>query len=325
MSKKKILVLGSTGQDGSTICKYLVKKNFKVFGLVRKSSTGNLKNLKEIVNFPNFKILHGDLLDLISIEKIIREIRPHEIYNFADQDHVRWSFEVPSYSFDVTGASVVKILEIIKNHSSKSKFFQPLSSNIFGGSKSKKQNEQEKFSPLSIYALGKVSAFYACEMYKKVHNLKVYSAIFYNHESKVRPEEYVTRKITKSVARIFHGKQKKIVLGDIKAKIDWGYAEDYVEAAYNIMQLKTPDYFIIGSGKAHTVEYFLKKSFEYVGLNYKRYLKINKKLIRPVKNSTLVANTFKARRKFNFKNKRSLDTIISIMMENDLKLEASSQ
>ena len=218
MRKKKILVLGSTGQDGSTICKYLVKKNFKVFGLVRKSSTGNLKNLKEIINFPNFKILHGDLLDLISIEKIIREIRPHEIYNFADQDHVRWSFEVPSYSFDVTGASVVKILEIIKNHSSKSKFFQPLSSNIFGGSKSKKQNEQEKFSPLSIYALGKVSAFYACEMYKKVHNLKVYSAIFYNHESKVRPEEYVTRKITKSVARIFHGKQKKIVLGDIKAK-----------------------------------------------------------------------------------------------------------
>ena len=162
-------------------------------------------------------------------------------------------------------------------------------------------------------------------MYKKVHNLKVYSAIFYNHESKVRPEEYVTRKITKSVARIFHGKQKKIVLGDIKAKIDWGYAEDYVEAAYNIMQLKTPDYFIIGSGKAHTVEYFLKKSFEYVGLNYKRYLKINKKLIRPIKNSTLVANTFKAQRKFNFKNKRSLDTIISIMMENDLKLEASSQ
>ena len=325
MSKKKILVLGSTGQDGSTICKYLVKKNFKVFGLVRKSSTGNLKNLKEIINLPNFKILHGDLLDLISIEKIIREIRPHEIYNFADQDHVRWSFEVPSYSFDVTGASVIKILEIIKNHSSKSKFFQPLSSNIFGGSKSKKQNEQEKFSPLSIYALGKVSAFYACEMYKKVHNLKVYSAIFYNHESKVRPEEYVTRKITKSVARIFHGKQKKIVLGDIKAKIDWGYAEDYVEAAYNIMQLKTPDYFIIGSGKAHTVEYFLKKSFEYVGLNYKRYLKINKKLIRPIKNSTLVANTFKAQRKFNFKNKRSLDTIISIMMENDLKLEASSQ
>ena len=324
MSKKKILVLGATGQDGSIICKYLVKKGFKVFGLARKSATGNLKNLQEIINLPNFNILHGDLLDLISIEKIIREIKPQEIYNFADQDHVRWSFEVPSYSFDVTGSSVVKLLEIIKNHSPKSKFFQPLSSNIFGGSKKNKQNENEMFSPLSIYALGKVSAFYACEMYKKVHNLKVYSAIFYNHESEVRPEEYVTRKITKSVARIFYGKQKKIYLGDIKAKIDWGYAQDYVEAAYNIMQQKKPDYFVIGSGKGFTVEYFLKKSFEYVGLNYKKYLKVNKKLVRPSKNSTLIANTLKAQKVFKFKNKTDINKIIALMMENDLKLESNN-
>ena len=324
MSKKKILVLGATGQDGSLLCNYLVKKKFKVFGLARKSATGNLKNLKEIINLPNFKILHGDLLDLISIEKILREIKPHEIYNFADQDHVRWSFEVPSYSFDVTGSSVVKLLEIIKNHSPKSKFFQPLSSNIFGGNKKKKQSEKEEFTPLSIYALGKVSAFYACEMYKKIHNLKVYSAIFYNHESEVRPEEYVTRKITKSAARIFLGKQKKISLGDIQAKIDWGYAKDYVEAAYNIMQLKKPDYFVIGSGKAYTVEYFLKKSFEYVGLNYKKYLQINRKLIRPIKNSTLVANTSKAKKVFKFRNKTNLDKIISIMMENDLKIESNN-
>ena len=268
--------------------------------------------------------MHGDLLDLISIEKIIRDIKPQEIYNFADQDHVRWSFELPSYSFDVTGSAVVKLLEIIKNHSPNSKFFQPLSSNIFGGSKKSKQNENEAFTPLSIYALGKVSAFYACEMYKKVHNLKVYSAIFYNHESEVRPEEYVTRKITKSVARIFYGKQQKIQLGDIKAKIDWGYAEDYVEAAYNIMQLKKPDYFIIGSGKAYTVEYFLKKAFDYVGLDYKKYLKINKKLIRPSKNSTLVANTSKAQKTFKFRNKTNINKIIALMMENDLKLESNN-
>ena len=272
MKKKKVLVLGATGQDGSFICKFLVKKNFDVYALVRKSATGNLSNLKELINHPNFKIRHGDLLDLISIEKTIREIKPNEIYNFADQDHVRWSFEVPTYSFDVTGSSVVKLLEIIKNHSPKSKFFQPLSSNIFGDTKKNKQNEGEKFSPLSIYALGKVTAYYACEMYKKVYNLKIYSAIFYNHESEIRPEEYVTRKITKSVARIYYGKQKKIQLGDIRAKIDWGYAKDYVEAAYEIMQLKKPDYFIIASGKSYSVEYFLKKSFEYVGLDYKKYL-----------------------------------------------------
>ena len=209
MKAKKILILGATGQDGSFICKLLVEKKFDVYALTRKSATGNLRNIKELLKYPNFKICHGDLLDLISIEKIIRDTKPQEIYNFADQDHVRWSFEVPSYSFDVTGSSVVKLLEIIKNHSPNSKFFRPLSSNIFGGTKKNKQNEEEKFSPLSIYALGKVTAYYACEMYKKVYNLKVYNAIFYNHESEVRPEEYVTRKITKSVARIFYNKQKK--------------------------------------------------------------------------------------------------------------------
>ena len=322
--KKKILVLGATGQDGSLICKFLVDKKFEVYGLARKSATGNLKNLKDLLNFKNFTICHGDLLDLISIEKLIRKIKPHEIYNFADQDHVRWSFEIPSYSFDVTGSSVVKILEIIKNHSPKSKFFQPLSSNIFGGSINKKQNENEQFSPLSIYALGKVTAFHACEMYKKIYNLKIYNAIYYNHESEFRPEEYVTRKITKSVAKIYHGKQKKIQLGDIKAKIDWGYAKDYVEVAYQIMQLKNPDFFVIGSGKSFSVEYFLKKSFEYVGLNYKNYLTINKKLLRRGKTATLVADTSKAKKIFNYKSKTNIDTIISIMMENDLKIESEN-
>ena len=205
---KKILILGATGQDGSFMAKLMHQKNYQVHCVVRKSATGNLKNIKELINKKNLFIHHGDLLDLMSIEKIINKIKPHEIYNFADQDHVRWSFEIPSYSFDVTGSSVVKILEIVKNCSPKSKFFQPLSSNIFGNSTKKKQNEKETFSPLSIYALGKVTAYYACQMYKAVYNLKIYNAIFYNHESEIRPEEYVTRKITKAAARIFYGKQK---------------------------------------------------------------------------------------------------------------------
>ena len=319
--KKKILILGVTGQDGSILAKYLLRKNFKVHGLVRKSATGNLVNIKTIIGNSNFFVHHGDLLDLISIEKIIRKVKPDEIYNFADQDHVRWSFEIPSYSFDITGSSVVKILEIIKNHSPKSKYFQPLSSNIFGNSKRIKQDENEKFSPLSIYALGKVTAYYACKMYSSVYGLKIYGAIFYNHESEFRPEEYVTRKITKSVARIFYGKQKKLILGDIKAKIDWGYAGDYVKAAYDIMQLKTPDFFIIASGKSHSVEFFAKKCFEYVGLNYKKYLGVDKKLFRPKRNSTLVGNANKARRLIKFKNKTNIQKLISIMMENDLRIE----
>ena len=184
MSKrKKILILGVTGQDGSFMAKYLMEKKYQVHGLVRKSATGNLKNIKNFLDKKNFFIHHGDLLDLISIENIIRKTKPDEIYNFADQDHVKWSFEIPSYSFDVTGAAVVKILDIIKNCSPRTKFFQPFSSNIFGNSSKKTQNETEEFSPLSIYALGKVTAYFACQLYRDIHGLKIYGAIFYNHES----------------------------------------------------------------------------------------------------------------------------------------------
>ena len=323
MRNKKILIFGVTGQDGSFLAKFLQKKNYLVHGLVRKSATGNLSNIKEILNKKNFFIHHGDLLDIISIEKIITKIKPDEIYNFADQDHVRWSFEIPSYSFDVTGSSVVKILEVLKNLSPKTKFFQPFSSNIFGKSKKKRQNEKDIFSPLSIYALGKVTAYYACQMYREVYGMKIYGAIFFNHESEIRAEEYVTRKITKSVARIFCGKQSELHLGDIKAKIDWGYAKDYIKAAYNIMQLSKPDVFVIGSGKSYTVEYFVKKCFQYVGLNYKKYLKINKKLIRLSKTTSLLADTSKAKKAFNFEIDTKLDKLISIMMENDLKIESN--
>ena len=162
-------------------------------------------------------------------------------------------------------------------------------------------------------------------MYRDVYGLKVYGAIFYNHESEVRPEEYVTRKISKAAARIFLGKQKKLYLGDIKAKIDWGYAKDYVKAAYKIMQLPNPDIFIIASGKSYSVESFAKKCFKYVGLNYKKYININKKLLRPSKNVTLVGDTSKAKKVFNFKAETNLDKIVSIMMENDLKIEMNNR
>ena len=319
--KNKILIFGVTGQDGSFMAKYLLKKNYHVHGLVRKSATGNLKNVDNLINKKNFTLHHGDLLDLISIEKIIKKVKPDEIYNFADQDHVKWSFDIPSYSFDVTGSSVVKILEIIRNSSPKSKFFQPFSSNIFGNTKKRKQNEKDTFSPLSIYALGKVAAYYACQMYREVYGLKVYGAIFYNHESEIRPSEYVSRKITKAVARIYYGKQKKLYLGDIKAKIDWGYAKDYVETAYKIMQLSKPDVFIIASGSSHSVEYFVNKCFKYVGLDFKKYVKIDKKLLRPSKTVSLIGDISKAKKVFNYKVKTNLDKLISIMMENDLEIE----
>lgn len=320
--KKKILILGVSGQDGSLLAEYLLsKKNILIFGLIRKSSNRNYENLKTCIKNKNFKIVNGDILDIFSIEKIIKETKPNEIYNFADQDHVRWSYQIPSYSFDVTAFSVLKLLEIIKNTNKKIKFFQPFTSNMFGNISKNKLNENEKFAPLSIYALSKASAFHIVEFYKKIFNLKVYGAIFFNHESERRTPEYVTRKITKAVARIFYNKQKKLYLGDIRGKIDWGYARDYVEASYKIMQLNKPNYFVIGSGKAYSIEFFVKKSFEYVGLDYKKYVFIDKKLFRKNKNKTLVADTSKAKKFFDFKIKTDISKLIKIMVENDLKIE----
>ena len=324
-NKKIALILGVTGQDGSFMAELLLKKGYVVHGLIRKSATGNLRNVSKIIESNKlFKIHHGDLLDFVSITNIISKIKPDEIYNFADQDHVRWSFELPSYSFAVTGASVINILEIIKEHSPKSKFFQPLSSNMFGGSNNSRQNETESLTPRSIYALGKVTAYHACKLYRDVFGLKICGAIFYNHESEIRPEEYVTRKITKAVARIYYGKQKTLKLGDVNAKIDWGYAKDYVEVSHKIMQQKKPDFFIIASGKKHSVLEFVKKSFNYVGLDYKKYIKIEKKLFRPSKTVSLVGNTNKARKILKYRTKTNLDKLISIMMENDLKLEKNN-
>ena len=319
--KKKILILGVTGQDGSLIAEHLLKKNTLIYGAIRKSSNRNYSNISNIMNKKNFEIVHWDLLDVHSIERIIKNVDPDEIYNFADQDHVRWSYEIPSYSFNVTAYSVLNILEVIKNTNKKIKFFQPFTSNMYGKTLKKKIDEDEKFSPQNIYALSKASAFHICEYYKNIFNLRIYGAIFFNHESERRTDEYVTRKITKGVAKIFYNKQKKLYLGDISAKIDWGYARDYVEAAHKIMQLKKPNYFVIGSGKAYSIKYFLKKTFEYVGLDYTKYVLIDKKLFRKSKNKILVADTSKAKKYFNYKPKTNIDKLIKIMIENDLKLE----
>ena len=324
MIKKKALVLGATGQDGSYMIDLLLKKNYQVHGLYRKSSVGNTNNLDHLIN--NNKVynkkffLHkGDLLDTVSLNNIISEINPKEIYNFADQDHVGWSYEIPSYSFRTTALSVIEILEIIRKKKQKIKFFQPISSNIFGETNISKQNEKTPPEPTSIYALAKTTAFYASKMYSKVYNLHICGAIFFNHESPKRHRDYVSKKIVQNVCEILHGKRKYIYLGNIKSKIDWGYAKEYVEYAWKIMQKKKPDFYVIGSGKNNSVEYFVKKCFRYVGLNYKKYIKIDKNLSRPSKTRNLLADTYKAKKDLNFKIKTNLDGLIKIMMDDELK------
>ena len=320
---KKAIVFGSTGQDGSYMCELLLKKNYKVFALVRKSATGNTKNLAHLIKDKKifekkFFLVRGDLNDHSSIHNLIIDIKPDEIYNFADQDHVGWSFSIPSYSLMTTSHSLINILETIKTYNKKIKYFHPLSSNMFGITNTKKQDEKTAFNPQSVYAISKVTCYYLCNLYRKVHNLKIYNAIFYNHESPRRSEEYVTSKIVKHVCDIYKKKRKFLELGDISARIDWGYAKEYVYFVQKIMQTKKPDVFIIATGKAHSVKEFAEKCFKYVGLDYKKYLKTNKKFLRPSKTSVLIGNTNKIKNTLKFKINYNLDKIIKIMMDHEL-------
>jgi GDPmannose 4,6-dehydratase len=324
MKKKNILILGVTGQDGSYMADFLLKKNYRVYGLIRKSATGNTKNINHILSNPklfnkSFFIEKGDLLDGISINNIIDKVKPDEIYNFADQDHVGWSQDIPLYSYSTTTLSVIQIFEFLKSKNKKIKYFQPVSSNMFGLSEENSLKEDSILSPASVYALAKSSTYLASKMYSTIHNLFICGAIFFNHESPRRSDEYVTKKIIKGVCDIYNGKKDFLYLGDISAKIDWGYAKDYVETAWKIMQQKKPDFFIIGTGKNTTVENFTRECFRYVDLDYKKYLKVDKNLLRSNKTKNLKADLTKAKKVLNYKVKTNIKQLIHIMMEHELK------
>ena len=321
---KKILIIGITGQDGSYMADFLLKKKVFVHGVIRKSATGNTKNINHIINNPkifnkSFFLHKGDLLDSISINNIISKISPDEIYNFADQDHVAWSRDIPLYSYSTTTLSVIQIFEFLKTQNKKIKFFQPVSSNMFGATKENSIKESSSLSPRSVYALAKSSTYLASKMYSNVNNLFICGAIFFNHESPRRSDEYVTTKIIKAACNIYQGKQKYLYLGDITAKIDWGYAKDYVEMAWEIMQQKKPDFFVIATGVNTSVEKFTSESFKFLGLDYKKYLKVNKQLLRSNKTKNLKANLNKSKTILKYKVKTNIKDLIKIMMNAELK------
>jgi len=321
---KKILILGVTGQDGSYMADFLLKKKISVHGVIRKSSTGNTKNINHIINNPkvfnkSFFLHKGDLLDAVSINNIINKTKPDEIYNFADQDHVAWSRDIPLYSFSTTTLAVIQIFEFLKIQDKKIKFFQPVSSNMFGATNENSLSENSNLSPKSVYALAKASTYLASKMYSNVNNLFISGAIFFNHESPRRSQEYVTTKIIKAACNIYYGKQKYLYLGDITAKVDWGYAKDYVEMAWKIMQQKKPDFFVIGTGINTSVEKFTSECFKFVGLDYKKYLKVDKKLLRSNKTKNLKANLNKSKKILKYKVKTNIQDLIKIMMKNELE------
>ncbi len=323
---KKALILGVTGQDGSYLAEVLLEKGYEVHGMVRRSATGNTRNIEHLIRDPEvfnrrFFLCRGDLADPTSLYRIISSIKPQEIYNEADQDHVGWSYDMVGFSADITGAAVGRILEIIRQVDSTIRFFQPCTSNMFGKTESTLQTETTPFNPQSPYACAKVLAYYLTRYYREAFGMFASTAILYNHESPRRTEEYVTRKITRSVARIACGKQDKLILGDLSARVDWGYAKEYMEAAWQMLQLDEPDDFIIATGEAHSVQEFVEEAFAVVNLRPEEYVVSSQDLFRPTKTGLLIGDTSKARAAFGFEPKVKFKELVKLMVEADLEAE----
>ncbi len=323
---KKALILGVTGQDGSYLAEVLLEKGYEVHGMVRRSATGNTRNIDHLISDPElfnhrFFLQRGDLADPTSLYRIITDVNPDEIYNEADQDHVGWSYDMVGFSADITGAAVGRILEIIRQVKPDIRFFQPCTSNMFGKAESRLQSEKTPFNPMSPYACAKVMAYHLTRYYRKAFGIFASTAIFYNHESPRRTDEYVTRKITKAVARIACGKQEKLVLGDLSARIDWGYSREYMEAAWRMLQLDEPDDFVIGTGEAHSVADFVEEAFAVVGLKSDEYVVTDSSLFRPTKTSVLIGDISKAKKRFGFDPKVKFKELVKIMVETDIQSE----
>jgi len=323
---KKALILGVTGQDGSYLAEILLEKGYQVHGMLRRSATGNTRNIERLIQNEkiynrSFFLHRGDLADATSLFRIINSVRPQEIYNEADQDHVSWSYDMVGYSADITGSAVGRILEIIRQVDPAMRYFQPCTSNMFGITDTAKQNETTPFNPQSPYACAKVMAYYLTRYYRQAFGIFASTAILYNHESPRRMPEYVTRKITLAASRIACAKQEKLVLGDTSACIDWGYAREYMEAAWQILQLDRPDDFIIATGQAHSVREWVEKAFAAVNLNPDKYVEVDPKLVRPTKTSSLVGDITKAKKTFGFDPKIKFEALVELMIKADLEKE----
>lgn len=322
MSGKRALILGVTGQDGSYLAEFLLEKGYDVHGLIRRSATGNTRNIDHII--PRITLHRGDLADVPSLYRTIRIARPKEIYNEADQDHAGWSYDLIDYASDITGAAPGRILEIIRQTDPSIRFFQPLTSNMFGMTDTNTQDEETPLRPQSPYACAKVYALMLTRYYRDVHKLFASTATFFNHESPRRTDSYVSRKITKAAARISLGLQQKLFLGDIDAALDLGFAGEYMEAAWKILQLDKPDDFVIGTGEAHSVREFAEEAFRIVGLKADDYIEIDRKLLRPGRTSTLIADYSKAKKVFGYEPEVRYKELVKIMVEYDLAEEKNA-
>ena len=315
---KSALITGVTGQDGAYLAKFLLKKGYNVFGTYNGSPKSDFWRLDYLGIRKKIQLLPLDMTNQKSIKKILVKSDPKEVYNFAAQSLVGHSFQTPIYTNEITGFAVLRILETIKEYNKKIKFYQASSSEMYGLEKSLIKNESTQFDPISPYAVAKLHGYYLVRLYRNAYGMFASNGILFNHESPLRGLEFVTRKITNSVARIKLGLQNDLVLGNLSVKRDWGYAPDYVEGIWLMLQQKNPDDFILATNETHTVEEFVKASFSHLGLDWKKYVKTDKKYYRILEVDILRGDPSKAQKKLGWKPKTTFKELVKIMTDADL-------
>lgn len=325
IAMKKALITGITGQDGSYLAELLLSKGYQVNGIMRRSSSFNTERVQHIYQDPHekdyrFRLWYGDLSDSGAVIKLLSKIRPDEIYNLAAQSHVRVSFDIPEYTADIDALGTLRLLEAIRHFEIPCKFYQGSSSEMFGSSPPP-QHEATPFKPRSPYAAAKVFAHHMTTNYRDAYDMFACSGILFNHESPRRGETFVTKKVTRAIAKILAGKQEKLFLGNLSAKRDWGYAPEYVEAMWRMLQQERPDDYVIATGEAHSVQEFVEETFKMVGLNWEQYVEIDQRYFRPTEVEHLVGDPSKARQKLGWIPKVTFKDLMQIMLIADLKRE----
>src|SRR6201987_1153252 len=322
---KKALITGITGQDGSYLADLLLEKGYEVHGIIRRASTFNTSRIDHLYADPHINgvrlFLHyGDLSDSVSLVKLLYELKPDEIYHLGAQSHVRVSFDIPEYTADVTGVGTIRILEAIREVGLRSRFLQASSSEIFGKAQQVPQTEKTPFWPRSPYGVAKLFSYWATVNYRESYGLRASNGILFNHESPRRGETFVTRKISRAVAAIKQGLQKELFLGNVEAKRDWGYAPEYVEAMWRILQQDAGDDFVIATGETHTVREFVELAFERVGLDWKEFVKHDQRYERPAEVDLLMGDATKAKKQLDWEPQVRFEELVRIMVDADLAL-----
>ncbi|MGK5088314.1 GDP-mannose 4,6-dehydratase [Bdellovibrionota bacterium FG-2] len=323
---KKALITGITGQDGSYLTELLLEKGYEVHGLIRRSSSFNTQRLEHVYKDPHFqdarlKLHYGDLSDSSNLNRLLRTIKPDEIYNLGAQSHVRVSFDTPEYTADVTGLGTIRVLDAILETGIQTRFYQASSSEMYGKVLEVPQKETTPFYPRSPYGCAKVFAFWTTVNYREAYGIHATNGILFNHESPRRGETFVTRKITRAVARIAAKKQDLLYLGNLDAKRDWGFAKDYVEAMWMMVQRPVADDYVIATGETHSVREFVNLAFGAVGLEGEKYVRIDPKYYRPTEVDLLIGDPSKAQKELGWKPKCTFPELVRMMVIEDLKLE----